>query len=176
MNQNRFYKLLVFVLVMVSMACQSTFVPLVVTTLKPGDNIKGLILATGSSDAYPLWAFCSSLPGIDDFISLTCNVPLLPTLAIGYFLPMEGTSVNQDWSDIRGLWIDNYIVDLDAFGTFDYVMPTTPKPRMPLREIFQQFRAWDIVLTNLQPGEHTLRFVVNTKSESQILDVHLILN
>jgi len=66
-------------------------------------------------------------------------------------------------------------VDLNEFGTFDYVMPSMPQKPSQLREVFKRFTAWDIVLTNLRPGEHTLYGLAKTNTESYIWVIHLII-
>ncbi len=67
--------------------------------------------------------------------------------------------MNRTWADlVWELSIDDYVVDLDSFGTFDYVMPAMPASPSPIREVFAKVTDWNLVMTNLNPGEHTLHF------------------
>jgi hypothetical protein len=133
--------------------------------IEPGDTIDNMVVTTGADDAPPLWAFCSkSLEGKGSYI-LDCRVPALASLGIGnIFLYADQAITNLDWSDLGWeLSIDGQEVDLESFGTFDYVVPTMSKSPSSVREIFKRGTTWNIVLTNLQPGHHTLWFVAQSK-------------
>lgn len=143
--------------------------------LKPGDVIDGMRLTTGAADAVPLWVLCDSDQRDGNTISSYCTVPALPRLGIGdIFMVADDGSSEFDLSEPAwGLSIDGQPVDLEAFGTFDYVMPVTAQKPSQMKEIFKMFTAWDIVLTNLQPGEHTLRGLAQTKTDSYDWVIHL---
>ena len=149
--------------------------PPVPPMLEPGDQIDSMVITTGVDDAPPLWAFCSkSLEGKSSYI-LDCRVPVLDSLSIGnIFLYANDTIANLDWSDlVWELSIDAQKVDLESFGTFDYVVPSMSKNPSPIREVFKRGTAWDIVLTNLKPSHHTLWFVAQSKIESYTWFVNL---
>lgn len=143
--------------------------------VKPGDTVAGMRLATGAKDAPPLWAFCSPSQQSTNTITVNCSVRVLTKLGIGDLLKLAGGRINDvDWSTFNWqLLIDDQSLDLEAFGTFDYRMPAMPQKPSPLREVFQKFTAWDVVLTNLIPGQHTLHGFVHTKLDSYTWLIHL---
>lgn len=134
--------------------------------LNSGDKISGMTLTKGAADARPLWLFCSSEVN-HHLTTANCRVPQVPTLAIGHvFLARDEVLADTDWSDLTwNLSVDDQLVNLNDFGTYDYVLPTmTPNPSL-VREVFMKFKAWDVVLTNLQPGAHTIKGEVRSDSE-----------
>lgn len=143
--------------------------------IEPGDTIDNMVVTTGADDAPPLWAFCSkSLEGKGSYI-LDCRAPALASLGIGnIFLYADEAITNLNWSDfVWELSIDAQEVDLGSFGTFDYVLPSMSKNPSPVREIFKRGTAWNIVLTDLKPGHHTLWFVAQSKMGSYTWFVNL---
>ena len=138
--------------------------------LKPGDQIDGMVITTGTAKAPPLWAFCSPAQENKGVITVDCHVPLLSKLAIGY--PFDGAEQalqTLDWSTLSWeLAIDGQAVNLEAFGTYDYVIPDLAPHPSPIREIFRQMKVWDIVLTNLTPGMHTLHAIASTGTNAYI--------
>jgi hypothetical protein len=136
--------------------------------LNPGDEINGMVITTGGEQASPLWAFCSPPREDDGAITVDCHVPLLSRLAVGY--PFEGadrTLQTLDWSALSWeLAVDGQGVNVEAFGTYDYVLPDLSPHPSAIREIFRRIKAWDIVLTNLTPGLHTLHAVARTGSNA----------
>jgi hypothetical protein len=79
-------------------------------------------------------------------------------LAIGHiFLGTDVALGDTKWSALNWeLYLDDQYIHLDDFGTFDYLLPTMAPSPSRVREVFTKFTAWDVVLTNLQPSEHTL--------------------
>jgi hypothetical protein len=142
---------------------------------QPGDVINGLTLATGAESALPLWAFCSSSQENNPLQTFNCRVSALQTLAIGHvFLLAETASANSDGSDLTwDLAIDDQVVDLASFGKFEYVVPSMAKGPSPVREVFKKAIGWNIVLTNLNPGEHTLSFRAKSETDSHLWLVNL---
>jgi hypothetical protein len=145
---------------------------------RPGDTIDGMGLATGAAEAPPLSAFCSGSEQGDHMQTFDCRAPVLPALAIGHlFLLTDEAFANLGWSDLAWeLSINGQPVDLESFGTFDYVMPYIAKSPSPIREVFEKATAWNVVLTNLNPGEHTLRFLAQSDTDSYTWFVHLVID
>ena len=141
-----------------------------------GDEIDGMILTTGAADARPLWAFCASVVS-KNVTTANCRVPQMPKLSIGHaFLGTEEALRKKEWSDLRWeLYIDDQFIDLNDFGTYDYLQPTmAPNPSL-VREVFMKVTAWDVVLTNLQPGVHTLEGRVWAGAEEHQWVVNLVI-
>lgn len=178
MNKNRLAKLLYVGLLLMLTACQTAGQPLSASLFKPGDTIDGMSLITGAKDAVPLWAFCSPAQYSNNATAASCDVPLLPKLAIGHFLmPGDDTLTRLDWSAISWeLTIDDHPIDLQSFGTFDFVLPAMSHDPSPIREVFVEFTAWDVVLTNLNPGEHTIRGSAKMGTDSYSWVIHLTIS
>ena len=156
-------------------ACQGVGQPGKAEVFGPGDRIDGMRLTTGTADAAPLLAFCSpAQPGRYTTIS-DCHVPLLPRLAIGQIFMLADDSFTElDWSKLTWqFFMDERAVDLESFGTYDFVVPTLLSSGSPIRETFTRSTAWDVVLTNLTPGEHTLRGLAQAETNSYSWIVHL---
>jgi hypothetical protein len=177
MNKIRFHKVLYVGLLLMLTACQAAGQPPSAAVLKPGDTIDGMVLTTGAQDAPPLWAFCSPGQHNGNTTTSDCSVPVLPRLGIGHlFMVSDDTLSDLDWSELTWqLSIDDQPVDLEAFGTFEYVIPVTSKSPSPVREVFKNFTAWDVVLTNLSPGEHTIHGVAQIGTDSYNWVVNLII-
>jgi hypothetical protein len=153
MNNKRLSHLLVIGLLFLLTACQAAMVG-------SGDTISGISLTTGAADAPPFWAYCSAAQENTHIRTFHCRAPVWQTLAVGHlFLLADASLLNGREADlVWELSIDDYIVDLDSFGTFDYVMPAMPASPSPIREVFAKVTDWNLVMTNLNPGEHTLHF------------------
>lgn len=177
MNKTRLSQLLYFGLLLMLTACQAAGQPLSAAMFRPGDTIDGMSLGTGAAEAPPLWAFCSGSQGSAYMKTFNCRAPVLHTLAIGHiFLFADEALTNLDWSDlVWELSIDDRAVDLESFGTFDYVIPAMSQSPSPVREVFMKATAWNIVLTNLNPGEHTLRFLAQSETDSYTWFVNLVI-
>jgi len=164
------------VLIAVLIACQPVGRSMATSMLKPGDEIDSMVITTGSAKAPPLWAFCSLIQQRGNAITSHCSVPsMLPKLAIGHvFMVADEALTELDWSDFTWeLSIDDQTVDLEPFGTYDYMMPSMPRNRSPIREVFKVLTAWDVVLTNLKPGEHTLRGLAQSEPNTYTWIVNL---
>jgi hypothetical protein len=177
MNSKRFYHALSLGLLIFMTACGSTGQPLNAVMSQPGDAINGLTLATGAENALPLWAFCSASSENSLIQTFNCRASELQTLAIGHvFLLSEMASLNSDRSDlVWDLSIDDQIVDLESFGKFEYVMPSMAKSPSLVREVFKKAIGWNIVLTNLNPGEHTLSFRAQSEADTYLWLVNLVI-
>ena len=177
MNKIRLSRLVYLGLLFMLTACQAAGQPLSAAMFRPGDTIDGMSLGTGAADAPPLWAFCSGSQESNHIKTFNCRAPMLSTLAIGnIFILADGALANLDWSElVWELSIDDRAVDLESFGTFDYVMPGMSQSPSPIREVFMKATAWNIVLTNLNPGEHTLRFLAQSETDSYTWFVNLVI-
>ena len=175
MNKNRLVQLIYVGLIFILAACQGMGQSGSGVLFRPGDSLGGMQLATGAADAPPLWAFCSGAPGIGPIRTYNCTTPELSSLAIGHISLLAGEALTTvDWSDLAWEFsINDQAVDLESFGTFEYLMPAITNSPSPIRHVFTKGTAWDIVLTNLQPGKHTLRFLAQTDTESYSLLVNL---
>jgi len=132
--------------------------------LKPGDQIDGMVITTGVADAPPLWAFCSPAPENIDRFTVNCLVPFLPKLAVGHTFGLADPALQTlDWSALTWeLYLDGHALDVEAFGMYDFVLPDLASPPSPIREVFRQIKAWDVVLMNPTLGLHTLQGVART--------------
>lgn len=139
------------------------------------DTIDGMILTTGAADAPPLWAFCSPAQYVGNTTTSQCSVAIIPKLAIGHILiPGDDTLTRLDWSEISWeLTIDDQPIDLKSFGTHNFVLPAISHNPSPVREVFVQFTAWDVVLTNLRPGQHTISAEAQMGTDSYNWVIHL---
>ena len=168
MKTRRLFQLLSVGMLFLLTACGAAGRSASAAALKSGDSINGLRLATSVTNAPPLWAFCSSSQESNQTKIMSCRAPVLPTLAIGHiFLLADQVFNGRNGSDLTwDLSIDNQAVDLDSFETFDLAVPSMAKHPSPIREVFRKATAWNIVLTNLNPGEHTLRFLAQNDTDS----------
>ena len=168
MNRIRFSKLLYAVLTVILTACQTAGLSLSTAMFRPGDTIDGMSLTTGAKDAAPLWAFCSPAQYVGNSTISDCSVPLVTKLAIGQiFMPGDDALSRLDASEISWeLAIDDQPIDLKSFGTYDVALPAMSHHPSAVREVFVHFTAWDVVLTNLLPGQHTLHASAYTAKES----------
>jgi hypothetical protein len=126
--------------------------------LKPGGEINGMVITTGVAEASPLWAFCSNTLETDGVTHGDCQVPQVSKLAIGHLFGGADRALQAlDWWTLTWeLSLDEGFLDLAAFGIHSYVTPDLASPPSPIREVFRQKKAWDVVLTNPTPGLHTL--------------------
>ena len=146
------------------------------STITVGNEIDGMILTKGAADARPLWVFCASEVN-KNVTTADCRVPQVSRLAIGHvFLGTDNTFSETEWSELQWeLYLDDQYINLDQFGTYDYLLPTMAPNPSRVREVFMKFTAWDVVLTNLQPGEHTLEGRVRAEAEEYSWAVNLII-
>jgi len=156
-------------------ACQSKVQSSSASMLKPGDHIGGMTLTTGATEAPPLWAFCSHQD--NDHVS-KCHIPSkVSKVGIGHvFVLADEIPANLDWAEVTwNLSVDNQPIDLPLFGTYDFVLPGMASKPSPIREVFWKFTAWDIVLTDLKPGQYILRGAAESEYDtySWIIDLFI---
>jgi hypothetical protein len=153
-------------LLAVAIACQPVGQSMDNPMLKPGDEVNDMLITTGAAKVPPLWAFCPPSPVNDAVRAVDCRVPSLPRLSIGHtFRLADPVLQTLDWSALTWeLSVDGQMVDLEAFGTYDFAVPDLAPHPSPLREIFRQFKAWDVILTNLMPGAHTLHGIAYSQA------------
>lgn len=175
--KNRLSHLLAIGAVFLLTACQMAGQPLQAAMVGSGESVNGMGLTTGITEAPPLWGFCSLSQSGRHMKTFDCRAPVMPTLAIGHiFLFGDEILANLNWSElVWELSIDGQAVDLESFGTIEYVMPViAPKPSS-LREVFITATVWNVVMTNLNPGDHTLRFIAQTETDSYTWFVNLVI-
>jgi len=145
--------------------------PTPVPMLKPGDTLDQMIVTREppESNGPPLWAFCapafSNEPG---HITIECSVPPLPELGIGHgWFAVDEATRDANWQAMTWeLYLDDHAIDLDAFGPVDADLPRTGLPgREPNEEVMTKLRAWDVLLSDLTTGAHTLRSVLHISQE-----------
>ena len=175
MNRSHLPKLFYVGLLFMLTACQAAGQRGNAELFGPGDRIDGMSLTTGAADAAPLLAFCSPAQQSGYTMITDCYVPLLPSLAIGQiFLLADDSLTELVWSELTWqFFMDERAVDLESFGTYDFVVPTLLKSGSPIREVFTRSTAWDVVLTNLTPGAHTLRGLAQAETDSYSWIVNL---
>lgn len=168
MSPGRFLVKLFILVLFTLTACQSTEKFPSKIMLKPGDSIHGMTLTKGAAKAASLWAYCSSPQQNEQMIIAECQIPLSTKLGIGQvFHPMDNALTDLDGSAFTwDLSIDGRSLDLAAFGTYDYVLPTLSHPPCPIREIFVKSTSWDIVLSELKPGTYTLQALAQAETET----------
>ena len=155
-------------LIAVVIACQPVGQSTDNSMLKPGDEIDGMVITTGISESPPLLAFCSPALENDGATTVDCQVPPSPKLAIGHSFGVADQALQaMDWSALTWeLSLDGHSIDLQAFGIHDFVIPDLAPRPSPIREIFRQMKAWDVVLTNPTPGVHTLHGVARSEADT----------
>lgn len=152
----------------VLMACQLINESTEISMLKPGDEIGSMVITTGVAQAPPLWAFCAPASENEGIKSMDCQVPRLSKLAIGHTFGLVDPALQAlDWSELSWeLSVDGQSVDLEAFGTYDFVLPDLAARPSPIREIFRQIKAWNVVLLNPTPGAHVLYGAAHTEANT----------
>ena len=141
--------------------------------LRPGDVIDGMSLTTGAAEVPPLWAFCTSVEEEGNATTSICSVPSLHNLGIGCIFTI-GSRELSEWNGSELIWeffIDGQAVDLESFGVYETVLPAMADHPSLVREVFRQARTWDVVLTDLKPGQHTLQGQVHTGTDISGLPV-----
>jgi len=152
----------------VILACQPAWQSADDPLLKPGDKMDSMVITTGTMGVPPLWAFCSAARESDSMIAVDCHVPSLSKLAIGQ--PFDGADQALqalDWSALTWqLSLDGHPLDLATFGLYTYVLPDLASSPSPIREVFRQVKAWDVVLINPPAGIHTLYGIANSEADT----------
>ena len=164
-------------IVVVGVACQPVGQSTDKSMLKPGDEIDGMVITTGTAKAPPLWAFCSPALESDGATIADCQVPPLSKLAIGHTFGVADPALqSMDWSALAWeLYLDEQPIDLEAFGIYDFVMPDLAPYPSPVREVFRQLKSWDVVLINPTPGAHTLRGIARAEADLYKWAVNLVI-
>jgi hypothetical protein len=169
MNKIRLPQLLYFGLLFVLTACQAAGQPLSAAKFRPGDTMDGMSLTTGAAAAPPLWVFCSPAQENQHVTKTDCRIPpMISKVAIGHvYNIISGMPTQLDWSEFTWkLSVDEQPIDLAIFGTYDFAMPTILTNPSPVREVFNSFTAWDVVLTNLKPGAHTVYALAQSETDT----------
>ena len=167
MNRTYFSRLLHIAMLFILAGCQSQVMSAAVSSLKPGDTINDIVLGIGAAETPPLWAFCSSQDG-DHVKTSDCRIPpTISKVAVGHvFAIADAALIRSDWSEFTwSLSMDEQSIDLPAFGTYNFALPTLSNSS-PIREVFIEVTAWDVVLMDLKPGTHTLRGVAQSETET----------
>jgi hypothetical protein len=168
MNRTYIPRLLHIAMLFMLASCQSQVMFAPISTLKPGDTINDIVLGIGTAKTPPLWAFCSAQDG-DHVKTSDCRIPpTISKVAIGHiFGIVDDALTKSDWSEFTWiLLVDEQIIDLPAFGTYSFVLPTLSNSSSSIREVFIKVTAWDVVLMDLRPGTHTLRGSAQSKTET----------
>jgi hypothetical protein len=99
---------------------------------------------------------------------------MVPRLAIGYLLlPGNDSLSKMDWSEIDwDLTIDGQPIDLKRFGIYHFIRPALSHHASPVREIFVSSPVWDVVLTDLKPGKHTIYGSAKVGTDSYCWIIH----
>lgn len=177
MNRKRFVQRMSVAVLFLLAACQSAGKSYSASISEPGDAINGMQLGMGAADAPTIWAFCSAAQENTHIRTFNCRAPVWQALAIGHlFLLADAALADTGGSDlVWELAIDDYVVDLESFGTFDYVMPAMPASPSRVREVFMKVTDWNLVMTNLNPGEHTLSFRAQNETDTYLWLANLVI-
>lgn len=139
--------------------------------LKPGDKIGEMVVKSGPAEIEgpPIWAFCSPAfseePGVK---TIECSVPPPPDLPVGHgWFSSDEAKRDENWEAMTWeLFIDDQPVELNAFGALDVDLPQTGLPgHGPDEEVITKLRTWDVLLSDLVPGVHTLRSVLHVSQD-----------
>jgi hypothetical protein len=144
--------------------------------LNIGDEVDGMRLTSGAKDAPPIWAFCSWEES-KRLTTANCWVPQLPALAIGHvFLSEDHAFSKLEASELQWeLYLDDKLINLTGLGTHSYISPILARDLSPAKEVLVKSRAWDVVLANLQPGEHVIEGRVRTDLDEYRWVIHLVI-
>ncbi len=158
MNKISFYRFLCAGLLCLLTACQVAQPFSRSVESGPGDTVAGMNLTTGIQDSKPLQAFCSTARQSATSTLAECSVPMTSRLPVGQiFMLADDQLAGLDRSSITwDLAVDDQPLDLEAFGTIKYAIPELLSSPSRIREAFQVVEAWNVVLTDLEPGEHNI--------------------
>jgi hypothetical protein len=123
---------------------------------RPGETVAGMSLTTGMQGSRPLQALCSPTQWSSTSMTAECSVPASSRLPIGQVFMLADHGFNSlNRSEITwDMAVDDQPLDLEAFGTVRYVIPDMPSSPSSIKEVFRMVDVWDVVLTDLAPGEH----------------------
>jgi hypothetical protein len=157
-------------------ACSTLFQPLPTSTpsapptqtpftvkgiIHPGDKIGEMTITNEESKHY-YWLYNCNVNWTLKKTSETikCTMPEVPAIGIGPLWGAETAKFDASWEPITWeLYVDDYQVALDEFGYFDlsYYDPNAG--------FDTTYRNWNVLLRNLSPGEHIIRFSDTITSE-----------
>src|SRR5215216_6558163 len=145
-------------------------------SLNPGEKIGEMVITTGVEDAMPLWPFCVPTIENNHLIVVDCGETSYTKLAIGHtFGVMDLMPQPVDWEELTWqMELDRHPIDLEAFGTYDFVHPDLASGPSLVREVFRVMRVWDVVLVNPTPGAHRLRGQARSEEGTYIWVVNFI--
>lgn len=133
--------------------------------IQPGDTLGEAVLEIAKDEtAEPdVFTYCSPIIADSDprTIVRTCNVPQLPYLFIGYAeLANTQEELESLWkAETWQLYFDEHAVDLASFGFFDMDWEG------------YRLRRWKIAVEHLSPGEHSLRYIIDSVDSQEPRDV-----
>jgi hypothetical protein len=165
----KIHQVTIFILILMLLllaACASTPPsPTTVPMIKPGGKIGEMVVQKGARESQgpPIWAFCS--PAFTGpTTTVECTVPALPELSIGHgWWAKDEATRDSNWKALKWeLYLDKQAIDLNAFEAYNTDLPQTGLPGYGANEeVIAKLRTWDVLLTNLKPGAHTLRSVLH---------------
>ena len=130
--------------------------------IRPGEKIGEMTITNEESKHY-YWLYnCNVNWTLIEPSSQTmkCTVPELPAVGIGPIWGAETTKFDASLEPMTwALYVDDYQVALDEFGYFDlsYYDPSAG--------FETTYRNWNVLLRNLTPGRHIIRFSFTIASE-----------
>jgi enterochelin esterase-like enzyme len=140
-----------FVILLINMSVSCVRLP-VQELLKPGEKVGDMVLTTSRGvDWVPFFIdLCVPDPLVP---SKDCGeLPMVPSLFIGFGLSENDLpTLDSEWLKTSGweLFFDNQPINLSAFGTIDF------------EEGGQIIRGWNVVIDIIDPGKHSIRYVVD---------------
>jgi hypothetical protein len=149
---------LLFLLTGMLSACAGESVPPPTPTLttgerwlEAGDYIGEMRLIRDDGETPWIWDYCDvETPWEGTTIIRQCDVPLSPTLFVGLGWVLDSwEAVDAGWqadSESWVLYLDDQPIDLVSFGVLDFEADGL------------MFRMWNVVIENIQPGAHSLRY------------------
>ena len=129
--------------------------------ISPGDKIGEMTITNEESKHY-YWLYNCNVnwTGKKPSETIKCTLPELPAIGIGPLWGAETAKFDASLKPITWeLYVDDYQVALDEFGYFDlsYYDPSAG--------FETTYRNWNVLLRNLTPGRHIIRFSFITTSE-----------
>ena len=135
-----------------AIAPASTPTPTADPLLEAGDTFNGMRLIREQGNTPWLWDYCDSETAYESTtITRQCEVPLTSELFIGLGWVLDTwEEVEAGWLADSATWelfIDDQPVDLSTFGVNDFEASGL------------KFRMWNVVIENITPGAHTIRYI-----------------
>ncbi len=156
MNKIFFHRFLWAGLLFLLAACQAAQPSSRQVASRPGDTVTGMNLTTGMQGTKPLQAYCSPAQQSGTSMIMECSAPVTSRLPIGQIFLLAGDRLDGlDRSRVTwDLAVDDQPLDLESFGTVKSAVPGMSPSPSAIREVFRMVEAWNVVLTDLAPGEH----------------------